>query len=134
MRARLRDDVGAAVVDFVLLSVLLVMLLFGVLQTAVYFYARNVAAASAADAARYAAAEGVAAQDGGPRAERLIRAGLDDADAAAIHCVGAPGRDTASGLATATVRCTGRLRLLFLPLGLPLTLDVTSSALKEGRP
>jgi hypothetical protein len=56
---RLRDERGAAVVDFVLMSVLLVMLLFAVLQVAVYFYARNVVAASAADAARYAAAEGV---------------------------------------------------------------------------
>lgn len=135
MLRRLRaDDAGAAVVDFALLSVLLVMLLLGVLQTAVYFYARNVAAAAAADAARYAAAEGVAARDGGQRAEQLIRAGLDDADASGLHCTGAADRDTASGLPTSTVRCTGRLRLLFLPLHLPLTIDVTSSALKEGRP
>jgi Flp pilus assembly protein TadG len=133
MRPRLGDE-GAAVVDFVLLSVLLVMLLLGVLQAAVYFYARNIAAASAADAARYAAAEGVAASEGGPRAERLIGAGLDAADAAAFHCIGAPDRDAASGLATATVRCTGRLRLLFLPLGSPLTVDVTAAVLKEGRP
>jgi Flp pilus assembly protein TadG len=135
MRRRLRgEDAGAAAVDFVLVSVLLVMLLLGVLQTAVYFYARNVAAASAADAARYAAAEGVAASDGGPRAEQLIRSGLDGADAAALHCSGTPGRDAASGLATTIVRCTGHLRLLFLPLRLPLTVDVTSSVLKEGRP
>ncbi len=139
MRPRLRGDgggadAGAAVVDFVLLSILLVILLLGVLQTAVYFYARNVAAASAADAARYAAAEGVAASDGGPRAEQLIRAGLDDADASSIHCTGAPGLDRASGLATTTVHCTGHLRLLFLPLEIPLTVDVTSSVLREGRP
>ena len=55
---RERDD-GAAVVEFVLVSVLLVLLLFGVLQVGVYFYARNIVAASAADAARYAAAAGV---------------------------------------------------------------------------
>jgi Flp pilus assembly protein TadG len=135
MRRRLRaDDAGAAVVDFVLLSVLLVMLLLGVLQTAVYFYARNVAAAAAADAARYAAAEGVAADEGGRRAEQLIRAGLDDADASGLHCAGTAGRDAASRLPTSTVHCTGRLRLLFLPLHLPLTIDVTSSALKEVRP
>lgn len=135
MRRRLRgEDAGAAAVDFVLVSVLLVLLLLGVLQTAVYFYARNVAAASAADAARYAAAEGVDPRDGGPRAEQLIRGGLDAADAAALHCAGRPGRDAASGLATTTVRCTGHLRLLFLPLRLPLTVDVTSSVLKEGRP
>ena len=134
MRRLRADDTGAAVVDFVLMSILLVMLLLAVLQTAVYFYARNVAAASAADAARYAAAEGIDARDGGPHAEQLIRAGLDDADASAIHCTGSPGRDATSGLPTTTVRCTGHLRLLFLPLHLPLTVDVTSSVLKEVEP
>lgn len=127
-----RGDAGAAVVDFVLISTLLVMLLLGVLQTAIYFYARNVVAASAADAARYAAAEGVSAHDGGSRAEGLIHAGLDEVDASAVHCAGTPSRDTRSGLATTTVHCHGHLRLLFLPLRLPLTIDVTSSVLKEG--
>ena len=51
-----------------MMSVLLLMLLFGVLQVAVYFYARNVAAASAADAARYAAAEGIDPAAGAARA------------------------------------------------------------------
>lgn len=128
-----RDDAGAAVVDFVLMSVLLIMLLFGVLQVAVYFYERNVVAASAADAARYAAAEGVDVRAGSVRATELIRKGLDDADASAIHCTSAPGRDARSGLATATVRCTGHVRLFFSPLELPLTIDVTSSVLLEGR-
>jgi Flp pilus assembly protein TadG len=126
-----RDDAGAAVVDFVMMSILLLMLLFGVLQVAVYFYARNVAASSVADAARYAAAEGIDPADGGARAQRLIRAGLDDADAARIHCTGRPARDTSSGLAVTTVHCTGRIRLLFSPLSLPLTIDVTSSVLRE---
>jgi Flp pilus assembly protein TadG len=129
-----RDDSGAAVIDFVMMSILLIMLLFGVLQVAVYFYARNVAAASAADAARYAAAEGVDARDGGARAVQLIHQGLDERDASSIHCAGTPGRDPRSGLAVTTVRCTGRVRLLFSPLALPLTIDVTSSVLKEGRP
>lgn len=135
MRPRVdNDDAGAAVVDFVLISILLIMLLFAVLQVAVYFYARNVAAASAADAARYAAAEGIDVRAGGARADALIRQGLDDADASSIRCAGRPGRDAASGLATVTVRFAGRVRLLFLPLELPLTVDVTSSALKEHRP
>jgi Flp pilus assembly protein TadG len=135
MRARVRRaDAGAAVVDFVMMSTLLIMLLFAVLQVAIYFYARNVAAASAADAARYTAVEGIDPGEGGARAEALIRQGLDDADASSIHCTGALGRDAASGLATTTVHCTGHLRLLFLPLHLPLTIDVTSSALKEHHP
>lgn len=129
-----RDDSGAAVIDFVMMSILLIMLLFAVLQAAVYFYARNVAAASVADAARYAAAEGVAAGQGARRAEQLIRRGLDEADARTIHCTGRPGRDDRTGLAVTTVRCRGRIRLLFSPLKMPLTIDVTSSVLKEGQP
>ena len=127
-----RGDVGAAVVDFVLMSVLLILLLFAVLQAAVYFYARNVAAASAADAARYAAAEGVEPGAGSARAEQLIRQGLDDRDARAISCTSRPGRDAGSGLAVTTVHCNGRVRLFFSPLKLPLHIDVTSSVLREG--
>jgi Flp pilus assembly protein TadG len=122
------------VVDFVMISVLLLLLLFAVLQAAVYFYARNVVAAAAADAARYAAAQGVDPSAGGSRAGELIHAGLDDADASAIHCIGTSRRDAASGLAVTTVHCHGRLRLLFLPLGTPLTIDVTSSVLREHQP
>lgn len=128
-----RDDSGAAVIDFVMMSVLLVMLLFAVLQVAVYFYARNIAASSAADAARYAAAERVQPATGGARAEQLIRQGLDDADAEAIACTSRPGRDAKSGLAVVTVHCRGHIRLLFSPLGSPLTIDVTSSVLREGQ-
>jgi len=133
-RQREVDDRGAAVVDFVLISTLLVFLLFGVLQVAVYFYARNVAAASAADAARYAAAEGIPPSSGAVRANTLIRQGLDDADAAGLSCSSVVGRDRASGLAVTTVRCHGRIRLLFSPLKMPLTIDVRSSVLREGRP
>ena len=125
-------DRGAAAVDFVMMSVLLVLLLLAVLQVAVYFYARNVVAASAADAARFAAAEGIDPGAGGERAVLLIHQGLDDADAAAIHCVGQPGRDSVSGLAVTTVHCRGRIRVLFSPLRLPLTIDITSSVLREG--
>jgi Flp pilus assembly protein TadG len=134
MLARLRDETGAAVVEFVMMSVLLLTLLLAVLHVAVYFYARNVTAAAAADAARYAAAEGIDPRAGAARAEQLIKQGLDDADAASIHCTSAPGRDAASGLATSTVHCHGHIRLLFLPLRLPLTIDVHTSALKERVP
>ena len=55
----LADDQGAAVIEFVMMIVLLVLVLFGVLQVAVYCYARNIVAAAAADGARYAASLGV---------------------------------------------------------------------------
>lgn len=133
-RRRASDDAGAAVVEFVMMSLLLIMLLVAVLQAAIYFYARNVAASSAADAARFAAAEGVDPGAGAPRAEQLINAGLDDADARPIRCTSGLGRDAASGLVVTTVRCRGRIPLVFSPLKLPLTIDVTSSVLREGRP
>jgi Flp pilus assembly protein TadG len=126
------DDAGAAVVDFAMISVLLVMLLMAVLQVAVYFYARTVVASAAADAARYAAAQGAVPSDGAARADRLVSDGLDDRDAAAIHCTGSAGADGPSGLPVTTVRCRGDIRLLFLPLGLPLHLDAASTVLTEG--
>jgi Flp pilus assembly protein TadG len=117
-----------------MIAVLLVLLLLAVLQVAVYFYARNVVAASAADGARYAAAEGVDPRAGGVRARQLIADGLDSADASAIRCAGTPGRDSASGLAVTTVRCVGRIRLLFSPLHLPLSISIASSVLTERSP
>lgn len=125
-------DRGAAVVEFVMVSVLLVFLLFAVLQVAVFFYARNIVAASAADAARYAANSGVDSADGGPRAAELIGKGLGSVEAARIPCRGSTSTDTASGLVVASVHCRGRLKLTFLPLDVPLWIDVTSSSLKEG--
>ena len=56
-RAEAADDGerGSAVVDFVLVSVLIVTLLLAVLQVAVYVHVRNVVTASAQEGARYAA-------------------------------------------------------------------------------
>jgi Flp pilus assembly protein TadG len=127
-------DRGAAVVDFAMMSVLLVFLLFAVLQVALYFYARNVVAASAADAARYAANAGVEPATGGPRADELIRDGIGSAEGSRISCRGSTTTDSASGLTLATVQCRGQLKVSFLPLDLPLRIDVTSSSLKEGPP
>jgi Flp pilus assembly protein TadG len=127
---RERDD-GAAVVEFVLVSVLLVLLLFGVLQVGVYFYARNIVAASAADAARYAAAAGTDPSAGGARAEQLIRDGLGATD---ITCTSSLGVDTRSRLPVTTVHCTGRIKAFLAPIDIPLAVDMTSSALREQAP
>jgi Flp pilus assembly protein TadG len=133
-RATRHTDRGAAVIEFVMMSVLLVFLLFAVLQVAVYFYARNIVAASAADAARYAANAGVDPASGGPRADELIRKGIGSGAGNRIPCHGSTTTDSASGLTVATVHCRGRLKLTFLPLALPLWIDVTTSSLKEGPP
>lgn len=114
-----------------MMAALLVMLLLAVLQVAFYFYARNLTAASAADAARYTAAENVDPRAGAARAEALITRSTRLVD---VHCTSGPGRDAASGLITSTVHCHGRVRVLFLPLELPMTIDVRASALKEHLP
>ncbi|HZZ96798.1 MAG TPA: TadE/TadG family type IV pilus assembly protein [Jatrophihabitantaceae bacterium] len=131
---RRASDAGAAVVEFVLISVLLVLLLFGVLQVGVYFYARNIVAASAADAARYAAAVGVAPSAGAVRAKQLIADGLGAAQARAIRCTSRSGTDARSGLPVTTVHCVGKVRALLIATNLPLTVDFTSSALREQTP
>jgi Flp pilus assembly protein TadG len=129
-----RGEQGAAAVEFAMISTLLVFLLLAVLQVAVYFYARTVVASSVAEAARYAAVGQVDPRAGEARARRLIADGLDAADARAIACTSMHGRDTRSGLAITTVRCRGRIRLLFLPIGMPLFVDARSSVLTESAP
>ena len=134
MRARLTDDHGAAVIEFVMMIVLLVMVLFGVLQVAVYCYARNIVAAAAADGARYAASLGVDPAQGAARARSLIASGLNAQDAAQIPCTASRGVDAASHLPVTTVRCHGRLRALLAPADLPMIIDVTASSLTEQQP
>jgi Flp pilus assembly protein TadG len=132
-RAR-ADDTGAAVVEFVMMAVLLVMVLFAVLQVAVYCYARNIVAAAAADAARYASSLGVDPAAGVARAKGLIAEGLNAEDAERIPCTSARGVDDATGLPVTVVHCQGRLRALFAPLDIPVTIDVTSTSLTEQAP
>lgn len=131
---RRRDDGGAAVVEFLMISVLLILLLFCALQIGVYFYARNIVSASAADAARFAASYGAAPAVGGPRAEQLIADGLGAGAAADIHCTAAAATDASSGLPVVQVRCHGRGRAFLAPVDLPLNIDIAASALQETRP
>jgi Flp pilus assembly protein TadG len=118
----------------VLLSLLLVLLLFAVLQVALFVYARNVVSAAAADAARYAANAGADTAAGEARARQVLRDGLPDAAAAAITCRAEDAIDTPSGLDVARVRCQGRLPMLLLPFDVPLEIDVDSAVVKEHAP
>lgn len=127
----LRHDRGSAVVEFCLMSVLLVMLLFAVMQVAALFYVRSVAAAAAADGARYAANAGVPPQAGGERATALLARALSPAMARAVPCSGDLVAEPGSGLATAEVRCRGTIRSVFLPLGALVRVDVSGQSLKD---
>src|ERR1700759_3897468 len=86
-------DAGAAVAEFVLVSVLLVFLLFAVLQVAALFYVRNIVAASAADGARYAATSDQSAAVGGQRASQRIASSLSSEVADGVPCQGSTGND-----------------------------------------
>lgn len=112
-----------------MMSVLLVLLLFTVLQVAVYCYARNVVAAAAADAARYAATAGVSPGAGDERARELIQAGLNAHTAAQFTCT--TRQDVQDGLPVTTVHCKGRMRALLAPADIPIVIDVTADSLTE---
>jgi hypothetical protein len=127
----LTEDRGSAVVEFCLMSVLLLMLLFAVVQVAALFYVRSVAASAAADGARYAANAGVPPQAGGERATALLGQGLGPGMARQLPCVGGLAEEAGSGLVTAEVRCRGTISSVFLPIGALMSVDVSGQSLKD---
>jgi Flp pilus assembly protein TadG len=129
---RLTSDRGAAVTEFVMVSVLLIFLLFAVLQVAVLFYARNIVAASAADGARYAASSNIDPQAGGSRATTEIDRALSSTVAQNVPCTGSAGVVAGTGLPTTVVRCQGSIKSIFLPLGAFVHIDVTARSLTEA--
>ncbi|MFC0626591.1 TadE/TadG family type IV pilus assembly protein [Kribbella deserti] len=70
-RAR-AGEAGSAVVDFVLVSMLVVPLFLGLLQLGLYLYVRNTIAAAASEGAHYAAVLDRDATDGEFRTRQLI--------------------------------------------------------------
>lgn len=125
------DDRGSSVIEFTMISVLLVMLLLAVLQVAALYYVRSVAGAAAADGARYAANAGVDPAAGGPRASSLLARGLGSSTAHQLPCTGRSSVDAASDLVTAQVDCRGRIRSLLLPIGALVTVQVSARSLKD---
>jgi Flp pilus assembly protein TadG len=119
------------VVEFVLVTVLLALLLFGVIQVAAVFYVRSVIAAAASDGARYEANAGVESGAGGERATQLIARGLSTGAARAFQCVEQPQVDAATGAAVAVVRCQGRMRSVFLPVAALFEIGATGKSLRE---
>ncbi|MEO7261763.1 MAG: TadE/TadG family type IV pilus assembly protein [Jatrophihabitantaceae bacterium] len=128
---RLAEDRGSAVVEFCLMSVLLVMLLFAVVQVAALFYIRSVAASAAADGARYAANAGVPPQAGAERATALLAQALSPGMARRLPCAADLVAEAGSGLVTAEVRCRGTIRSVFLPIGGLVRVEVSGQSLKD---
>jgi Flp pilus assembly protein TadG len=128
---RLSEDRGSSIAEFAMVSVLLVFLLFAVLQVGMVFYVRTLVVAAASDGSRYAANAKVDSSAGGPRATQKIRRTLGSATANGVPCTGGRAVDDASGLETARVVCSGHIRSIFLPIGVLLSVQVTSDTLKE---
>lgn len=122
-RLRPRDD-GSAVVDFTLVSVLVVALFLVVLQLGVVLHTRNVMVAAAAEGARYAANADRTPEEGALRTRELLEGtfALDDLDVR-------PG--PADGDVVEVV-VEAPLPVVFLPVG-PLRLTVRGHALEESR-
>ena len=121
---------GSAVVDFVLVGVLVVVLLLGVLQVAVYVHVRNVVVASAQEGARYAANADVPAELGAARTVEVVGRATSPQTAAGLSCASAQETDV-SGLTLVVVRCTGAVPSLIGALGDVLPIDVAGRAVAE---
>jgi Flp pilus assembly protein TadG len=122
---------GSAVVDFVLVSLLIVALLLAVLQVAVYVHVRNVVTASAQEGARYAANADVDSALGAARTVEVVARATSEQTAEGLACTTAEEVD-ASGLTLVVVRCSGAVPSLLAALGNLLPLEVSGRAVKEA--
>jgi hypothetical protein len=129
---RRRDDDGQAVVEFSLVAVLLLTLLLAIAQLAVYLHVRNVATASAAEGARYAANADIAPDDGAARTRDILARSIGPETAGRLECTGGAEQGPA-GVELSAVRCAGALPVFFAPLGELLPIDVTGHAVEEQR-
>ncbi|MEV4263590.1 TadE/TadG family type IV pilus assembly protein [Kribbella sp. NPDC049584] len=93
---RARGERGAAVVDFVLVSTLVVPLFLGILQVGLLLYVRNTVTAAASEGAHYAAVLNREPADGEARTRELISGVvrdqlIDSVSAEATDIDGQPG-------------------------------------------
>ena len=121
---------GSAVVDFVLVSVLIVTVLLAVLQVAVYVHVRNVVTASAQEGARFAANADVASAVGAARTVEIVGRATSARTARSLTCTSTEDVDT-TGLTLVVVHCAGSVPSLLAGLGNLLPLEVTGRAVKE---
>lgn len=124
-----RCDAGAAVVDFVLVSVVLLALFLGVVQLGVALHVRNTLVAAAAEGARYGANADRSAADGELRARELVAMSLSSRLVQEV----AAGYEDVAGTSTVVVEIRARLPLVGL-LGPARGLVVRGHAFAEAPP
>jgi len=122
-----RDDRGSAVVDFVLVSVLLVTLFLGVVQLGVVLHVRNTLVAAAAEGARYGANADRGPDDAADRTRELAAQSLGEGLVQEVSA----GFEDVGGSRTVVVEVRARLPLVGL-LGPGSTLVVRGHAWDEG--
>jgi hypothetical protein len=131
VRRRPAGDTGSSIAEFALVSVLLVFLLLAVVQVAIYLHIRNVAVASAAEGARYAANADADPGGGAARAGDLLARGIGAETAGRLRCTGEV-TDGPAGVRLSAVRCAGAIPVFFAPIGGVLPLEVTGHAVEEA--
>lgn len=128
MTARDRDrESGSAAVDFVLVSVLVVMLFLGVIQVALAQHVRAVLADSAAEGARYGAPIGRTPADAAAHARALIASDLSARFARHVDAEYAEH----DGIDVVEVRVSAPLPVVGM-LGPSGVVDVVGHAVREG--
>ncbi|MDT3438981.1 pilus assembly protein [Pseudofrankia sp. BMG5.37] len=115
-------------VEFVMVSTLLLFLFLGIIQVGLVLHVRNTLAANAAEGARHGANLGVDPTDGGPYAQRLIAGSIPGRSD--TTCTGAQ-IDGPGGVPLVQVTCEVRVPLSLLPFGGGVTVHVTGHAVKE---
>lgn len=126
---RSRADDGAAVVDFVLVSLVLVPLVLGLVQVALVLHVRNTLTAAATEGARYAATVDREPADGVARTRQQISDAIADRFAGEIT-----GADVdIDGVPTVEIRVRATVPALGL-WGPGVDLEVSGHAVREAVP
>jgi Flp pilus assembly protein TadG len=123
---RARGDAGSAVVEFALVTPLLLVLLLGVLQIALAMHVRATLTAAAAEGARVAALSGSSLIRGEQRTRDVLTESLAGGGVAGVSA----SRERLAGVTVVEVKVTASLPLIGL-LG-PTSLQVTGHAVQEG--
>lgn len=126
---RSRADHGAAVVDFVLVSLVLVPLVLGLVQVALVLHVRNTLTAAATEGARYAATVDRTPADGVARTREQITDAIADRFAGEITATDA----VVDGVPTVEVRVHATIPALGL-WGPGVEIDVAGHAVREAVP
>ena len=126
---RSRAEHGAAVVDFVLVSLVLVPLVLGLIQVALVLHVRNTLTAAATEGARYAATIDRQPQDGVARTREQIGDAIADRFAGQISATDV----VVDGVPAVEIRVHATVPALGI-WGPAVSLDVAGHAVRESVP